>query len=219
MITFDEIAGSIRSLVGNRDDISDTIHIAINDAVRYVAGTHPDPTHLVIVDIGVEDEVTELLTTDDEPVPLLETVSAASIFNGGDYNADPRPSGNFVPLDKGNAEYFLLPGEAKLPTKWIVVGTPTGAPALRLNPPPDKLYTVRLLGYRVFPVLSGGDSLYVPDVLIPSVRMLALATVKVILGQTEDGASLSAWSSKLSKNIDGQVRTERHGHSGLKVLR
>lgn len=219
--TLDEIRQSLQFLFGNRTDISEMYTIAINDALRVMAGTHPDPTHLRIVQLNVTTEDTLIEETAGDPpitTPLLETVTAVSVYNGGDYTEVPRPEGKWQPLGKGNPEIFLYPPEATVPAEWAVIGGEGLSPHLFLSPPPDETYTVRLLGYQIFPYITdGGTALYVSDVLIPAVRMLAVGIVKVMLGQVEDGAAITSWARAFSKGIDGQVRTEQHGHMGLKM--
>lgn len=225
MATVQDIVTSVEVLLGNRRDVRDACLIAVQDAIRVVKGMFPSPEQQIIVDIEFAqgDHYTALPST-------IESVSACSYYSLGDpaLVAD----GTWTPLEKGNPTTFLTyPDEPMPPLKWFqfgrdlwiwpahdittIVDVPNPTPPPATIPTPVNLI-VRAIG-TTEATYALGSTVPVNEIQIVAVRELALAQMKVWLGQPEVGQSIRSFvKNVVQPAMSMTYRNQQHGHTGLK---
>ena len=205
--TFREVVNDVLFMNGNRDDLLDAAKSAVRDAIAVVLSMH----HMQLL-----NKIAETTFVIDWPYRIpypedCEVVTAVSY-----YDEDIK---QWVPLEEGSLEDILslsedIPDVSK-PEKYIPY-----ASGLWIYPKLDKAYS-GIMAYKRDPQYPTNDTEQLWDLpltLVPTIKWLAAANLRVIQGEFEVAGTMRQFAAMFGSDKFGPQAKKSHRQDvGIKV--
>lgn len=205
--TFISVVNDVLFMNGNREDLLDAAKTAVRDSIAVTLSIH----HMNTLNAVARSNVPTIWPY---AIPKPDDCEAITMVHYYDEDED-----KWIPLEEGSAEEVFsyeenIPSISK-PEKYIEF-----AHELWISPKTDHDYSVMLLYKRdpQYPVADNEELWDVPVTLLPTVKQLAAAILRVIQGETEIAGTMRNFAAMFGSDKFGPQAKKAHRQNiGMKV--